>query len=211
MNIALDHLIVGAATLADGIDYVARITGVAPRPGGKHVAMGTHNALLRLGKRVYLEVLAIDPEGVRPARARWFDLDDAALQAELAVRPRLIAWVARTDDIDRAVARCPIMLGSVTPFARGDYRWRITIPGDGRRPGEGILPALIQWDVSSHPADALPDAGVALEGLGGEHPDPDTIRSALDELGLAATIQLTRRPQPRLSATLETPRGPVLL
>src|SRR5204862_4940114 len=58
----LDHLIVGAATLAEGIEYVAGITGVTPVPGGKHAAMGTHNALLRLGDLVFLEVIAIDPD-----------------------------------------------------------------------------------------------------------------------------------------------------
>ena len=60
---ALDHLVVAAATLADGIEYVAGITGVAPHAGGKHVAMGTHNALLRLGERIFLELIAIDPDG----------------------------------------------------------------------------------------------------------------------------------------------------
>lgn len=60
-----DHLVVAATTLADGIEYVADITGVAPQPGGRHVAMGTHNALLRLGERFYLEIIAIDPEELR--------------------------------------------------------------------------------------------------------------------------------------------------
>ena len=59
----LDHLILAATTLADGIEFVADITGATPQPGGKHVAMGTHNALLRLGDRVYLEIIAIDPDG----------------------------------------------------------------------------------------------------------------------------------------------------
>jgi hypothetical protein len=66
----LDHLIVAAVTLADGIEYIAEITGVAPRPGGKHAAMGTHNALLRLGEQVYLEIIAIDPAAAKPARPR---------------------------------------------------------------------------------------------------------------------------------------------
>ena len=144
MDAALDHLIVAAPSLGDGIDYIARVTGVAPRPGGKHVAMGTHNALLRLSDRVYLEVLAVDPDGVQPARPRWFDLDDAELRAELARGPRLVAWAARTDDIEGAVARCPIALGAVTPFTRGDYRWRLTIPDDGRRPASGLMPAPLQ-------------------------------------------------------------------
>ncbi len=181
---ALDHLVVAATTLADGIEYFADITGVAPQPGGKHVAMGTHNALVRLSAGVYLEIIAIDPDGAKPARPRWFDLDDIALAAELTERPRLIHWVARTTDIERAVARCPVPLGTVQPMARGDYRWRMTIPDDGRRPGRGIVPTLIQWDVPVHPADALPRSGVSIAGLAAAHPEPADIRDALAALGL---------------------------
>ena len=67
----LDHLVLAAATLADGIDYVASLTGTAPVAGGKHAAMGTHNALLRLGGETYLEIIAVDPDGTKPARRRW--------------------------------------------------------------------------------------------------------------------------------------------
>ena len=109
--------------------------------------MGTHNALLRLGERVYLEIIAIDPDGAKPPRPRWFDLDDIALQSELTERPQLVHWVARTPDIERSAAASPIPLGAITPMERGDYRWRITIPDDGKRPGKGIVPTLIQWDV----------------------------------------------------------------
>ena len=92
---ALDHLVLAAITLADGIEFVADTTGVVPQPGGKHVAMGTHNALLRLGPRVYLEIIAIDPDGLTPARPRWFDLDNIALQAELTERPPRIGATVR--------------------------------------------------------------------------------------------------------------------
>ena len=126
-----------ATTLADGIDYVASLTGVAPQPGGKHVAMGTHNALLRLGERVYLEIIAIDPQAAKPSHPRWFELDRIALQSELTERPRLVHWVARTADIEQACAQCPVPLGAVHPMARGDYRWRITIPADGALPARG--------------------------------------------------------------------------
>src|SRR5215813_8557610 len=111
MNPTLDHLAVAAPTLAAGVEFIARLTGVEPRAGGKHVTMGTHNALLRLGDRAYLEVIAIDPDGAKPAHPRWFDLDDPELQAALAERPRLVAWAARTDDIEGALASCPIALG----------------------------------------------------------------------------------------------------
>lgn len=206
-----DHLVVAATTLAEGIEYVGDLTGSVPRPGGRHAAMGTHNALLRLGERLYLEVIAIDPDGAKPARPRWFDLDHPTLVAALAEGPRLVHWVARTDDIARAAPSCAIALGPVHPMARGDYRWRITIPDDGARPGRGLVPTLIQWDVPQHPADALPPAPVTLVQLAGEHPDPAPVRAALAALGLGEVLKVTFATSPRLAAMLRTPRGLVTL
>jgi hypothetical protein len=207
----LDHLVVAAATLADGIEYFADVTGVVPRAGGKHVAMGTHNALARLAERTYLEIIAIDPAGAKPARPRWFGLDDIALQAELTERPRLVHWVARTNDIARALAICPVALGALHPMARGDYRWRITIPDDGTLPCRGIVPTLIQWDVPQHPADALPGSTLSLAGLAATHPDPAAIRTALAALGLDGALPVTYDRDARLAAMLRTPRGIVTL
>ena len=117
-----DHLVVAAATLEQGEDHLESLLGVRPQRGGKHVAMGTHNSLLKLDERSFLEVIAIDPDGAAPARPRWFALDTDALQASLREAPRLIHWVARTDDIEAAVARCPVALGPIHPMARGNYR-----------------------------------------------------------------------------------------
>jgi hypothetical protein len=207
----LDHLVVAAATLEAGVAFVVELTGAMPESGGKHVAMGTHNALLRLGHRAYLEVIAVDPEGATPSRPRWFDLDDIALRGEIGERPRLIHWVARTPDIERTAAVCPIALGTIHPMARGDYRWRMTIPDDGRRPGKGIVPTLIQWDVEAHPADRLPGSSVAIAELAATHPDPAPVRAALAVLGLADGIRVTYDRDARLCAMLRTPRGMVTL
>ena len=207
----LDHLVIAATTLADGIDFVASITGATPQPGGGHMAMGTHNALLRLGAGAYLEIIAVDPAGAKPARRRWFDLDNPVLQSELLERPRLIHWVARTDDIERAAGACPLPLGAIHPMARGDYRWRITIPDDGTLPGKGIVPTLIQWDVPVHPATTLPAAGVALAQLGATCGDPAPVRAALAMLGLDSAIAVTYDRETRLAAMLRTPRGIVTL
>ncbi len=212
MSVAeLDHIVVAGATLAQAIEYVADLTGVAPRPGGRHVAMGTHNALVRLGPRVYLELIAVDPGLPRPARPRWFDLDDAAMQAEIGDRPRLIHGVARPPDIEGAAARAKVDPGRIHPMSRGDFRWRITIPDDGTRPGGGVLPTLIQWDVACHPADGLPGDGASLVELAASHPDPAAIRAALAALGLGETLRVTYGAAPRLAAMLRTPRGLVTL
>jgi hypothetical protein len=207
----LDHLVVGAATLAGGIDYIAALTGVTPQAGGKHVTMGTHNALMRVGDRAYLEIIAVDPAGAKPSRPRWFDLDDVALLAELTEQPRLVHWVARTTDIERSAAACPLALGAVLPFERGDYRWRLTVPDDGRRPARGVVPALIQWDVPLHPAQRLPASGVSIAQFAATHSDPKPVRAALAALGLDDALHVTYDRETRLAAMLRTSRGVVTL
>jgi glyoxalase-like protein len=208
---ALDHLVVAAATLEQGEDYVESRIGVRPQRGGKHVAMGTHNSVLRIGQGVYLEVIAIDPEAIAPEHPRWFELDLPVMQATLRVSPRLIHWVARCTDIDALRRACPVDPGPVHPMSRGDFIWRITIPDDGHLPGAGVLPTLIEWVDARHPADAMPDAGVRLIALAAAHPEPGAMRTALGALGLGDTLQITFAATPRLAAMLRTPRGPVTL
>ena len=87
----VDHLVVFAADLAGGVDWCQRTLGITPTAGGEHPLMGTHNRLLNIASeafpQAYLEIIAIDP-AVTPTRAaglhRWFDLDDATLQAAAA-------------------------------------------------------------------------------------------------------------------------------
>ena len=211
MIVAFDHLVVAAATLEQGERHVETLLGARAQRGGKHVAMGTHNSLLKLGPRSFLEVIAIDPEGVAPARPRWFALDTPAMRDALAETPRLIHWVARTDDIEAAQRGSRIDLGRIEPVERGSFRWRITIPDDGHLPGEGVVPTLIQWSDARHPADTLPESGVQLAALAGAHPQPAPVRAALAALGLGDTIKVTFAATPRLAALLRTPRGPVTL
>lgn len=66
---AVDHLVVAAAGLDAGAAWLEAHLGAPLAPGGRHAAMGTHNRLLRLGPRLYLELIAIDPDAARPGRA----------------------------------------------------------------------------------------------------------------------------------------------
>ena len=176
--IALDHIVIAAATLEEGAAWAANTLGVRTQCGGKHVRMGTHNRLLNLGGGTYLEIIAIDPEGEQPGQPRWFALDSSAMQVRLAQGPALIHWVARTDDIERDAVQSPLPLGTIHPMERGDLRWRITIPADGHLPGDGLVPTLIQWDVDDHPAKRLPDSECRLIFLRGWHPRYDSLHLA---------------------------------
>lgn len=205
-RVEADHLVVAALTLKAGCDWVESRLGAAPQSGGRHARMGTHNALLSLGPRFFLEIIAIDPQGEAPARKRWFDLDEPRLHAALSEGPQLIHWVARTTDADAASARVP-ELGTPMRMERGDLRWRITVPDDGHRPGRGLLPTIIEWPDARHPSDSLPDLGLRLVAIAGEHPDPSTVRAPLALLGLSDLMKVTFGQSPRLAAMIRTPRG----
>jgi hypothetical protein len=206
LRVEPDHLVVVTPVLRLGCDWVEERLGARPRPGGKHVAMGTHNALMSLGARFYLEVIAVDPEGIAPGRPRWFDLDEPRMRAALAEGPHLAHWVARTTDIHAAVARVP-ELGAAVPMSRGDLTWRITVPEDGHRPGRGLVPTLIQWPDARHPTDNMPDSGCRLVAVAGEHPEPASVRAELAALGLSDTMKVTYGKSPRIAAMIRTSRG----
>jgi Glyoxalase-like domain len=114
----LDHIVITAPSLGLGVDYLRQTLGVTPQMGGEHPRMGTHNCFVKLGAKVYLEVIAVNPNAPRPQRPRWFALDELGAN-EL---PRLATWVARTDDIEAAAAASPLPLGKVEPMTRGQLR-----------------------------------------------------------------------------------------
>ena len=169
MNRELDHLVVAARTLEEGAAWVESALGVAPIAGGKHALMGTHNRVLALDVRRYLEVIAIDPEASPPSRPRWFGLDEPATRERLARGPALLHWVARVPDIDAALRDYPEAV-EVLDLTRGDFAWRIGVPRDGRLPCGGACPTLIQWKGSVHPADRLLPSDCALVGFHGALP-----------------------------------------
>jgi hypothetical protein len=194
----LDHLVIAAPTLTSGVTWLEELLGVPLEAGGQHAFMGTHNRLLRLGN-VYLEVIAIDPDAPAPNRPRWFGLDTFHLE-----QPRLIHWVARTDNLERVAARSLEPLGVVTDAARGDLRWRITIPDDGHLPLDGIVPTLIQWQ-GVHPVSRLAERPCKLISLTAAHPQPERVRAALESIG--ARLEVSQGAIPALTAVISSPNG----
>jgi TusA-related sulfurtransferase len=176
--------------------------------------MGTHNRVLKLGHGQYLEVIAIDPQAQPPDVPRWFDLDNPNLQASLKGRPRLIAWVARTE---RLAELAPTAYGQpavVRPMQRGDWHWHFAFTENGALPGGGLIPHLIQWDGDLHPTDLMADSGCRLAGLDGACLDPVAMQRSLSSMGLddSIRIRLASGRQPTgLYARIRTPAGDMVL
>jgi hypothetical protein len=222
---AIDHLVIAAATLAEGVAWCEQTLGVVPGPGGAHLLFGTHNRLLRLhcetAQACYLEIIAIDPAATpqrAPPLARWFDLDHPALHEQLREQgPQLVHWVLRVPDIHATLAdwqtrgldRGPALTAS-RPTPQGLLKWRISVRGDGQRLMGGALPTLIEWgDV--HPCDAMPDSGLTLSAITLHAPGTDTaaLQQALAVAGLQDSTVHTHSAPAGLSARLRTPRGGV--
>jgi TusA-related sulfurtransferase len=207
----LDHIIVAAASLEEGVAFIRDRLGVDIPKGGKHPLMSTHNHLMRLGEGSFLEVISIDPEAPSPARPRWFELDEPEMQARLAESPCLVSWVVRTPDIVGTVDEASFPIGSITRLGRDALSWHLTVPADGRIPGDGVMPHVIQWDDGLRPWERMADLGCKLQALEIIHPDLDMVDEQLKSLcpdGIAG-VHVKQGPVPALSARIVTPSGAV--
>jgi len=215
MTADVDHLVVAAASLEQGVAWCEALFGLAPSAGGKHPLMGTHNRVFAIGSScfagTYLEIVVIDPAAKPPGRKRWFGLDEPALQARVAQEPRLVHMVARTAVLDRlrndlAVlgidAGRPLAASRETP--QGRLQWQILVRDDGKLLHGGALPTLIQWQ-GPHPTETLPDSGVELRAL-----QLAGVPAAARQV-LALRHVIHADVGPALRALLNTPKGEVVL
>lgn len=230
MKSQIDHLVIVAANLDQGVAWCEATLGIAPSPGGEHKLFGTHNRLFKIATPAnplaYCEIIAINSAAIRAestASKRWFDMDDAALQAAVAVEPRLVHFVANTPDVQAvrtALAGLGIDRGPALEASRhsrkGLLQWQITVRDDGQRLFNGMLPTIIQWGkvddkepLRLHPRNSLPRSGVALQSITSTHPEASALQNAYAAMGLNAVQVHTGAAN--LSVVLNTPKGVVTL
>ena len=230
MTSQIDHLVVMASTLEAGVAWCEATLGITPSAGGEHEKYGTHNRLFKIASPkhplAYFEIIAINPDAATAKRsnvARWFDMDDKALQKAVAQEPRLITFVASTDDIKAArhtLRTQEIERGQIVHASRksnkGTLNWQITVREDGERLFNGCLPTLIQWGkpdaaepLRLHPRNSLPRSGVTLQSIAISHPSGPKLQAAYEAIGLQG-IAIETGPA-NITATLQTPKGLVQL
>jgi Glyoxalase-like domain len=246
----IDHIVVVARTLEQGVAWCEATLGITPETGGEHPQFGTHNRLFKIATPsfplAYFEIIALKNNANfainnaannstntstigkntslnKDSKARWFDMDDAVLQAAIAKEPRLVHFVAQTDDIQAgrtALKALGIDRGPAVEASRhtrkGRLEWKITVRDDGQRLFNGALPSLIQWGKSGaaeplrlHPRNTLPRSGVSLQSIAVTSPTPDKLKAAYEAIGLAGVA--LAEGEANLMVTLKTPKGVVTL
>ena len=202
--VVLDHILLGCSDLDHGIDLVEKDLGVRAAFGGVHPGRGTRNALLSLGEKHYLEIIAPDPR--QPEASDFRNLRKLAA-------PRLVGWAARPGDLDQFSSRlrdAGIVFEGPQPGSRqrpdgGILHWKTLTLKDDR---DGLLPFFIEWGSGSlHPSADAP-AGSKLLSFELAAPDVPDLRKACELLEL--DVPLERGYKPQLRARFAGPKGQVL-
>lgn len=199
----IDHLILAINDLQTGLDRLEDLTGVRAVLGGRHPHLGTQNALIALGPRLYLEILAPHPDMELIDDMAWLrDVDQ--------LEPT--GWAASTGDLDQLI----------TVLRDGGYGTTKGSPGSRARPDGATLswttmgltspaiaaaPFFIEWDASTeHPATTSPD-GCTLTGLSITTPEPAPLNRLLELLQLDVTVQDGGSRDPSMTIALQCPNG----
>jgi len=158
-----DHAVIAVRDLDEAIGRYQAL-GFDVRPGGRHVGLGTHNALVRFGLD-YLELISIyDQAEAAAGRAGIGTLVDFLGKREGG----LVGYALATSTMEQEAEYIRQTEYASEPFAMQRMRpdghllqWRLLVPGkvSWRRP----WPFLIQWDTPD-------DQRLAWEGLG-THPN----------------------------------------
>ena len=201
----LDHLVLAVPDLDAACEWFLNLTGIHPVYGGRHLDFGTHNALVGLGERCYLELIATDP-AAHITVPRWMAVDSVE-------QPMLTRWALASTQLSEKAAvleQYEIGLGELRTGSRTlpsgrVLTWMLSLPK--ATPLVEVAPFLIDWSNSeAHAADAL-KTQARLLSLSLKHPQPQKIRGLLRQL--AIEVDVTQHNTTKICASIETPRGRV--
>ena len=208
----LDHILLGCNDLDLGIDFVEQRAGVRPAAGGVHPGRGTRNALLSLGERRYLEVIAPDPKQDQN-HVEQFALKTLAHLKELS-SPHLIGWAAHPGDLEKFSARLrDAGIAFLGPWPGSRQRpdgkllkWKSLNLKDDQG---GLLPFFIEWSADSiHPSADAPK-GCRLARFGVVTPNSAPLNKISDLLQI--DIPVSPGDKAALQASIVGPKGELTL
>ncbi len=206
----LDHLVIAAANLTTGVDYIRQALDVDIPYGGQHPQMGTHNHLMRIGEQIFLEVIAVNSDAEQPTRPRWYGLDDPFVRESISQQPRLVGWVVNTTNISDIVSKARFAFGQPELISRGNLSWHFCLPEDGRLLAGGLVPYVMKWNTEVHPAASMADCGCKFQKIDLYHPNASWLRSILEKIRvdhLVTVNDIDNNQTAYMIASINTPSG----
>lgn len=197
----LDHILLGCSDLDRGVAFVEERLGVRAAFGGVHPGRGTQNALLSLGERRYLEIIAPDP--------KQSIVEQYSVITKLK-EPRLIGWAAHPGDLEAFAAKlrsAGISFEGPTPGSRERPDGRVLHWSALRLKddAQGLLPFFIDWSADSlHPSADAPK-GCSLIRFEAVTPNSEALKKQAALVGL--DLPAIKGDKPQLRATFAGPKG----
>ena len=201
LSVQVDHLVVCISNLDDGINQFYELSGIKPVFGGEHTGRGTQNALVSLGQRQYLEILA-------PTS----DANFSFLNIFKKLTP--MSWAVSTNNIEGLKEKLRA------------HNFETSVPSSGYRvlpdgsvlewstftvtkPMTTLAPFFIQWSIkSNHPSKTSP-VGCRLNKLELFTPTSDELKDLLTVLDI--DIKVNKSNKLKLKIELESPKGMIEL
>ena len=203
----LDHILLGCADLERGIAFVEERTGVEAAFGGVHPGRGTENALLSLGERRYLEIIAPDPKQAGTAGP---ESSAERLGLRELAEPRLVTWAVHPGSaaaLAEKLKKAGVLAEGPTPGSRKrpdgrTLEWQTVNLADD---AGGLLPFFIEWGAESvHPSVDAP-RGCTLKKFWVESPKAENLARQIVALGL--DVEVKQGKKARLRAWITGPKG----
>lgn len=182
----IDHVIYATRDLTSAIRHFDEEYGLAASRGGVHPQLGTCNSLVAVGRRQYIELMAVaDPA------AGTFLVE--SLTEALAGGDGLFAMSVEPEDLEQTVTRLGLQIaeGERRSTSGRVIRWRMA--GLKEAAGPRRLPFFVDWGDSDPDLDESQNGdvdGIAWVELGG---DERTARRWLGE-GVALPLRFAAGP-----------------
>lgn len=200
----IDHLVYCVHNLEDGINFFKDNYGMQAVVGGKHLNEGTKNAIINLGNKCYLEILAIDEENTNHTKDRWMGIDQLTTS-------KTTRWAIKSTNLEvdkQVLLKYNNQLGNIENGLRkrpdnNNLTWKLTKPLS--HPEVEVVPFLVDWsDSDSHPTDGLPVFGSLLDIVLG-HSNPEKVGACL--YGLDVNILVKSSDKSFIKVVIDGPQG----
>lgn len=201
-SVRIDHVIYATDSLSNEVDRFRERYGLTAGGGGAHSRLGTRNALVPIGGRQYIELMAVTAPGASFLASGVSEI--------LATGNRLFAVSIEPDDLDATASRLGLEVeaGERRSTSGKVVRWRMA----GLRVAVGPLhlPFFIDWGDSDPDLDPSLNptvGGIEWIELGG---DGNSVRAWLGDEG-ALPLRFREGPPGPLALALRGESGTLVI